>query len=228
MPGARKSERTASPKGKTARKKSPSGGARRAARKKADPQPKQLTVKQQLFVEAYIGLARGNATKAAELAGYAGRTRNALHAQAVDVMSLPQVRDAIATRLAQAKKCLTADEVLEEISEQARASIDDFLDKDGKLDLDKARALGKMHLIKKIAWTKDGFRLELRDAHAALVDLGRYHKLFTERHEHTDPDGGPIKHQHGLDDDAAKTLARLLNIHPAQLPTREVDSAQSS
>lgn len=191
MPGARKSARTASPKGKSARKKSPSGGARRAARKKADPQPKQLTVKQQLFVEAYIGLARGNATAAAELAGYAGQNRNTFHAQAVEVMSLPHVRDAIAARLAEAKRCFKADEVLEELSERVRVSIDDFLT-GNTVDLDKARALGQMRFVKKIAPTKYGLKLELVDGQAALIKLGEFHKLFTQKHEHTGKDGAPI------------------------------------
>lgn len=224
MPGARKT--AAKPERKAPKKHASGAEQRRRRRAKATDERSTMTAKQQLFIEAFLGAARGNATEAARLAGYAGKTRAQWQNQADEVMSNQKIREAIGARLAEAKACLKADEVLEELSEQARASIDDFLT-GNELDLEKARALGKMHLIKKIAWTKDGIRIELRDQHAALVDLGRYHKLFVERRENTGPDGGPIKHQHGLDDDAAQVLARLLGVHPAQLPAREADRAES-
>ena len=77
-----------------------------------------------------------------------------------------------------------ADEVLERLTEQARASLDDFLD-GHEIDFDKAREAGKMHLLKSVSWTKYGPRIEVCDQHAALVDLGKYHKLFVDRVEHS-------------------------------------------
>jgi phage terminase small subunit len=35
-------------------------------------------------------------------------------------------------------------------------------------------------------------KFKLADKRAALVDLGRHYKLFTDRHEHTDKDGRPL------------------------------------
>ena len=161
--------------------------AKRAARR-------TLTVKQELFVEAYLGAARGNATEAAVLAGYSAPNRNAAHMQAVEVLKSPTVRKAIAARLQDAKAAMGADEVLERLTEQARMSIDDFLTGD-KLDFDKARRLGRMHLVKSITPNRYGLKLELVDGQAALFKLGSYHKLFTEKHEVTGADGAPLQAQ---------------------------------
>jgi phage terminase small subunit len=35
-------------------------------------------------------------------------------------------------------------------------------------------------------------KFKLADKRAALVDLGRHHKLFTDKHEHTGADGRPL------------------------------------
>ena len=76
----------------------------------------------------------------------------------------------------------------------ARANIDHLLDGEDRISFATARANRKMHLIRKLKqhdWTdKDGgahhtTEIELHDAQAALVQLGRYHKLFVDRQEHT-------------------------------------------
>lgn len=200
MPGARKTAPAPSaPKreGKGAAKKYPSGGAKREARRRAAKEaagpdaPKKLTVKQELFVEAYLGAARGNSAEAVKLAGYSDSSRNYLYVRAAELLSLPHVQEAIKARLAQAKKCLQADEVLAELTEQALLSIDDFLT-GTTLDFNKARALGRMRFIKSLKHTKYGVAIELVDSQAALFKLGQYHKLFTEKHEVTGAGGGPL------------------------------------
>lgn len=55
------------------------------------------------------------------------------------------------------------------------------------VDLAKAAARGKLHLVKSYN-AKDG-KIELYDAHAGLVDIGRAHGLFIDKTALTDPTG---------------------------------------
>lgn len=141
---------------------------------------RKLTPKQQLFVEAYLGLANGNATEAARLAGFRQPRQ-----QGSRLLSNVDIAEAIAERLQTAKDCMRADEVLARITAQARGSIDDFVGEYGELDLAKARARRAMPLVKSISPTKWGHRLELYSAQTALELLGRYHGLFRDRLEHS-------------------------------------------
>jgi hypothetical protein len=68
--------------------------------------------------------------------------------------------------------------------------MEDFVDPSSTtLDLVKAHRTGKLHLIKKIkvtTITKDDSQVEtvefeLHDSQSALVHLGKYHKLFTDK-----------------------------------------------
>ena len=59
---------------------------------------RQLTEKQRRFVEAYMGEARGNATQAARLAGYAGDD-NTLRVVGSENLAKPAIRDAIDERV---------------------------------------------------------------------------------------------------------------------------------
>lgn len=89
---------------------------------------------------------------------------------------------------------MSADEVLVRLSDQARATMTDFVTVDPVLDeetgffdqcaidLEKAQRLGKMHLIKKISFKKTGIAIELHDSQAALKLIGQHHKLFSMRH----------------------------------------------
>ncbi len=57
-----------------------------------------LTERQRKFVDAYMGEANGNGTKAARLAGYAGDD-NTLAAQAYDLLRNAKIRSALDARL---------------------------------------------------------------------------------------------------------------------------------
>jgi hypothetical protein len=53
-----------------------------------------------------------------------------------------------------------------------------------RLNLEKARDEGKLHLIKGVKWDKNGRPIvELPEALAAIRDVGRHHKLFTDKSE---------------------------------------------
>ncbi len=98
-----------------------------------------------------------------------------------------------------------ADEVLTRLAEHARGSIEDLLDASGQLNLAEARTNGKLYLVKKLKRTTRVYRendepvtqtldeVELHDAQAALVHLGRHHKLFTDKHELSTPAGEPLE-----------------------------------
>lgn len=134
-----------------------------------------LTYRQRLFVEAYLGKANGNATEAARQAGYAWPDR-----QGTQQLAKSSVRAAISLRAAEAG--MDANEVLGRLSDLARADMSDFLkvDKDGgyKIDLNKAKRRNKLSLIKKLTPTKFGLGIELHDPMAALDRMAKYHGLM--------------------------------------------------
>ncbi|MCI0350731.1 MAG: terminase small subunit [Acidobacteriales bacterium] len=147
-----------------------------------------------MFVLLYTSTCWLNATEAAIEAGYSAKSARQI---ASENLSKLHIRTAIDERLKALH--LGADEVLARHAEHASASIEDFIDIDAKglpvLNLNKARARGKLHLIKKLTFDRLGHpTIELHDAQAANRDLGRYHKLFVERHEVTGKNGGPIEH----------------------------------
>lgn len=83
------------------------------------------------------------------------------------------------------------------LAEQARGDIGDFLTvaPGGAVELDLSKAADKIHLIRRVRQrrttrtTKEGvidktvWTLELYDAQAALIHIGKQHKLFTDRVE---------------------------------------------
>ena len=161
----------------------------------------KLTDKQRLFVEFYMGQARWNATEAARLAGYSDP-----EVSGWENKQKPAIQKAISRRIETV--AMGADEVLLRLAEPARASFKPFLveGSTGELwpDLTTEAAQANLHLLKKIKpkkrvggpvedqWVETEVELELHDAQAALVHLGRHHKLFTDKQELAAPDGGPV------------------------------------
>jgi hypothetical protein len=142
-----------------------------------------LTYKQRAFIENY--LTAWNATEAARLAGYSGNDAT-LAVIGSENIRKPKIRTEIDQRL-QAMG-MGSDEVLARLSQHASASMEDFIDYSWgvpRIDLQKAANAGKLHLLKKVSYDKDGrlSSIELHDSQSALVQLGRYHKLFTDRLE---------------------------------------------
>jgi phage terminase small subunit len=149
-----------------------------------------LSNKRMAFVNEY--LVDFNATQAAIRAGYS--TKGA-RVQGCNLLANPNIKESIKARLDE--KAMSANEVLTRLAEHARGDIGDFLDisKVGfEVDLATAFEAGITHLIKKVKMhtvttlSKDGVEtetntveIELYDAQAALVQLGRYHKLFTDK-----------------------------------------------
>lgn len=157
-----------------------------------------LTNKQRVFIEQY--LICWNATEAARRAGY-----KVPRQEGSRLLSNADVMRAISERLANLK--MQADEVLARLTDHARGSLSDFINEAGEIDLDKARQDDKLHLLKKYKVTERKVKgiaertveVELYDAQAALVHLGKHLKLFTDRLEATGANGGPIETHHTVD-----------------------------
>jgi VCBS repeat-containing protein len=81
---------------------------------------------------------------------------------------------------------MAADEVLFRLALQARASVEDFydIDENGQpmLNLKKARDFGLLPLVKKLKLDARGnWEVELHDSQQALVQLGKFHSLWTDK-----------------------------------------------
>lgn len=150
------------------------------------------TDKEWLFVEKYFELGL-NGTRAAIAAGY---SRKSARYSAYDNTTKPHIRAEIERRLTEL--AMGPDEVLARLADHGRGDMRDFI---GKSYTALARH-PRGNLIKKVkrtvtthtdkngdSYTEEKIELELYDAQAALVHIGRHHKLFTDKHEHTGKDG---------------------------------------
>lgn len=189
-----------------------------AAKKKAKTETPNteddLTPKERMFVNAYLGEARFNATEAASIAGYEG-TRNALGVKGFELLRKSKITAIVNQRMNEA--AMSANEVLSRLSDIATGKITDCVNEDGKFDLELAKERGVDKLLKKLKIKRTSKKVdsqttgpdddpetletsllyeevefEMYSAHEALRDLGKYHKLFTEKLEHSGADGLPI------------------------------------
>ncbi len=160
-----------------------------------------LTDKQQAFVVEYVKC--WNASEAARRAGYSERT-----AQEQGSRLLSNAMVSAAIERFKAEHIMSAEEVQILVTQQARSDIGDFLEQTGdvvKVDLVKALDAKKTGLIKKLSQTRTvrtrgdddveesvSTTIELYDKQAALVQIGKMHKIFSERQEVVGKDGGPV------------------------------------
>lgn len=120
-------------------------------------QPRELTLKQRLFVQYYCGKARGNGTEAARLAGYAGSDET-LGVVGFENIRNPRIKEAINEWFD--AQSMHSGEITSELSDIGRAEWRDFLtirtDDEGntvaaKLNLgDKIKALDILAKIRRI------------------------------------------------------------------------------
>jgi phage terminase small subunit len=134
-----------------------------------------LTYKQRLFVDAYLGQANGNATEAARIAGYAWPEKVAHR-----LVGKSGIRAKISQRVACAT--LSANEVLARVAEHATADIGEYIEIDDTGDrtvnLERARRRDKLRNIRKIKQGEHGVEIKLKDSFPALVQLGKFHGLW--------------------------------------------------
>lgn len=176
-----------------------------------------LTIKQRAFIEHY--LACWNASEAARRAGYSEKTAGQIGHEnlkkpeiAAEIQAhIRSIMPAgeVLTRLAEQGRStpedfLAIERVKRRDTKIMPAPTDDDPDAvkvvqgpeyevvETRIDLEKMQRLGKLHLIKKIKETRYGLEIELHDAQAALVWIGKHHGLFVDRVEATGADGAPL------------------------------------
>ena len=177
----------------------------------------KLTNKQRVFVDEY--LRDFNATQAAIRAGYSERTAYSIGSR---LLSFVEVEAEINRRLDE--RSMKPSEIIDRLTSHGRGDMGDFLDIEGvaySLNLEKAKELGLTHLIKKIKERtvmtsgKDGdtethfLEVELYDAHAALVDLGKIRGLFVDKTDITTKGESLNKRDEERDERANRALLTL-------------------
>jgi hypothetical protein len=190
-----------------------------------------MTDKQRRFVNFYVGEANFNATEAARLAGYAHP-----NIQFAEVKAHPEVAAAIEAHMQQ--HTLSANEVLKRLSDHARGTLAHFVrfpDEDSEdpevyFDLSSPQAKEYFHLLKKTKkertsggseehpWVTVKHEIEIHDPQAALRDLGRHYKLFTDRQE-TEMD---VSIYDGLTDEEIEQRIAALEGRKIEAPSSEV------
>ena len=165
-----------------------------------------LTKKQEKFVQEY--LRDFNATQAALRSGYSQKTAYSIGSEN---LRKPEIMQEINART------MSAEEVLTRMTDIARGDLADFMDittAGFTIQLTIKDENGhivpnpKTRIIKKIKQKVTTYlsksesgedkevietEIELYSAQEALVTLGKYHKLFVDRHELTGRDGEPVK-----------------------------------
>ena len=150
----------------------------------------RISNKQKIFINEYV--KSWNATKAAIAAGYSEKGASVTGHK---LLSKTNIKDEIANRIKDA--CMSGDEALKLLSEQARGSLDDCFDiemveslknpgqliPNYRLNLVKAKEKGKLHLIKSIMPTANGTRVELYSSQRALEIIAKANGLFDDKIE---------------------------------------------
>jgi hypothetical protein len=108
-----------------------------------------LPHRHQRFVDAYVGPAGFNATEAARRAGYKG-DRHALAVRGAELLRKPPIQ--VTLRRSAESAGADREQVLALLARHMNGNMADFLTTKGpvKLDLEKARAAGKLGLIKSL------------------------------------------------------------------------------
>lgn len=163
-----------------------------------------LTDKQRLFVAEYI--TDFNASAAARRAGYSPKRADQI---GYENLRKPDIQTAVDEAVAERLRALgvTASKVLEEITKLGFSNMLDYIRvvDDGKayVDLseitrDQAAAIQEITAETfTVGSGKDAepvrrTKFKLSDKKASLELLGKHLKLFTDKHEHSGPDGGPV------------------------------------
>jgi phage terminase small subunit len=180
------------------------------AKPEADEEPwgnDGLTGKQRMFVAAYIGPAAGNATKAAEMAGYKSDNRNSLYVTAHDTLRNPKVQEAIAHAFA--RQCDSPEWLRASILDMARVNMAHFAHADGNgwftVDAQAAQDAAALGQIKEIHSkvlpggedTKAEIieqRVKLHDRVACLTLAAKVMGMIVEKSE--TKLSGTINHEH--------------------------------
>lgn len=148
----------------------------------------RVTPKQGIFIAEY--LVDGNATRAAIAAGYAASSAHVTGAKLLKNAKVAEALDSQKERRL-GKLELTADRVLLELERLAYYDPGKLYDADGNpipvhlLDEDTRRAVASVKVERKRGSASVTLDIKMADKGQNLERLGRYFKLFTDKHEHT-------------------------------------------
>ena len=160
----------------------------------------EVSFQEALFIENYLsnGFHPG---RAAEAANFQGLQAGAYGRVGRGVLKKDAIKRIVARRIA--NKALSADEILAEWAEIAKADMSNFVTvEEGEdpltglpisvavPDMRKADSLGMLHMIKKAKIGADGsFAFELRDQDKALDQIARHLGMFEKDHTLQIPKG---------------------------------------
>lgn len=161
----------------------------------------KLTAKQRAFIDFYFACGM-NATQAAKRAGYSPETA---YSQGSRLLRNVEIKEEI-ERLYD-EHAPSAAEIIARLAHQSRADMGDLWDEGaGQVDWESARRDGKTNLIHRVhhkttrITERDGKEIEtfedsieLVNSQTALIQLGKWRKLFVDRTEVTGKDGKPIE-----------------------------------
>lgn len=159
-----------------------------------------FTDKQRMFVNAYTEYGSHSFLNGAESARRAGHSKKTARQIATENLSKPYIRSEIDRRLKEF--ALGPAEVLARLSMHARGDISPFTKQtkggDVVVNLTTPDARAALPLIKSIQfikktggsgdkqWSLTQTKIDIHDAHAANVMLGKYHKMFVDRTRNDD------------------------------------------
>lgn len=143
-----------------------------------------LTEKELMFVERYM--THWNSARAAREAGYCEMNPGNAKIAGLELRNKPYIQNAIDNRMRLV--CMDANEALARLAEIARGDIIDFLTKNNRgeweVDLDKAAAANKTHLIKSYNQSRLGpANIELYSAVDALDKIAKHLNLFRDENK---------------------------------------------
>lgn len=143
------------------------------------PQPKDnFTDKQRLFIEAYLGEARCNATQAARLAGYSGDDPTLWVTGSRDLLGNPKVRAAIDARLEEVKARVGPERIYQFYADLLDSDITDTFKIDDAtglpaMDMRGAKKAGRLGLIKSVTIGEKSVKIDGYCKDAAVANLAK-------------------------------------------------------
>lgn len=169
-----------------------------------------LTAKQARFVEEY--LIDLNATQAAIRAGYAKSSAEVTGCRLLTKGKITDLIDAAKAERSERAR-VTQDDVVVELARIGFADMRDFAtwgSSGVKLAASEGLTEDQTRVVSELSWNKDGgLKFKLHDKLSGLDKLGRHLKMFTDKHEHTGADGGPIEVE---DKELARRIMTLLGM----------------
>ena len=184
-----------------------------------------LTNKQQAFIDEYLKC--WNVTEA-YVRVYNPKSREVASANGSRLLGNARISEQIKKRVAE--NAMSADEVLARTAEIGRGDLAEYVTRYGELDIERLKADGRGHLLKKYKRTKrvihqkDGgtietetLEAELYPADAAHEKIMRYHGLYKDKVEHSWRERVPADKQDEVEQffqEAVKAAAeKLKNVH---------------